>query len=150
MGRSKGVVRKAKSKAHYPNRKTKKDKEPNPLLFSVGAKHMDLDDFIKEHPIVTGYRFIIYGHPTEEEVSLLSKGLFVQLKSYELDVFLVIEIIDEESARAFDKYQGTSLCFVVASQDNYEDLIKETILGGFKFLRFKGEYLGKQETNVNV
>ena len=155
MERSKDLVGKTKSRTYYFDRKIKKTKENTPILFSVGEISMMTDDehlneFMINNPNSVSYNFMIYGILSDEEISLLSRGLFVQLESYELEVFLVIEIIDEEKAKAFDTYQGMSLSFLVASTDDYEELIRETITGGFQFLRFKGEYLGRKRRNVNV
>tara|TARA_R100001015_G_C4596802_1_gene151985 strand:- start:429 stop:767 length:339 start_codon:yes stop_codon:yes gene_type:complete len=109
-----------------------------------------LNEFLDNNPNTVGYRFVIYGHPTEEEIGLLSKGLYFQLESHDVDVFLMIEVIDEKAAKAFDSYQGTFLSFVLGSRDNYEEMIRDIILGGIQFLRYKGEYLGKKERNINV
>ena len=111
----------------------------------------ELDEFINSHDVVQTYQFLIYGVPTEEEISLLARGLFFQFQDNpEEKAIVVAQHIDEETAVALNQYRGVVLTFAFASRKKKEPLIRTIVLDGIEYLRYKAEYLGTRECASNV
>ena len=112
----------------------------------------DLLDFINANEVVQTYRFLIYGLPEEHEVALLARGLFLQFlgKLEKGEALVVAEEISEERAVAFNWYRGAILTFAFATQEDLETIVKDTILDGLDYLRYKTEYLGAKEVTSDV
>jgi hypothetical protein len=66
-------------------------------------------------------------------------------------MIVLYDPINEEEARAWGVYQGTSLEFIFAKDNIYlEKDIERIILEGIDYLRYKAEYLGSTSSDSNV
>lgn len=83
----------------------------------------------------------------------ITKGLviFLDLKGFNTNVAVVDETIDEDKAVAWNTFQGTSVSFVFAGDMlDAEEIIKEVVLDGLKYLRYKNDYLGFYRSDSHV
>jgi hypothetical protein len=104
----------------------------------------EIQSWIDKHGLATSMNFIVYGDMVQEEADLLVKGVIVQSASNDLtnNFAVFYDPINEEQARAWDTFQGTSLTFVFAGTIKDDQIIIETIQDGLRFLRYKYDYLG--------
>jgi len=113
----------------------------------------EIQNWIQKHGVVTSFTFIIYGNITPKDIDTLTHGLILHLKD-ELTVgemIILYDPINEDEARAWNVYQGTSLAFIIAKDMRHlENTIKEIILQGLEFLRFNADYLGSTSSDSNV
>ena len=96
---------------------------------------------------------LVYGAIREEELFTITKGLiiFLDLKGFNTNVAVVDETIDEDKAVAWNTFQGTSVSFVFAGDMlDAEETIKEVVLDGLKYLRYKNDYLGFYRSDSHV
>lgn len=113
----------------------------------------EIQGWIEKYGTATSYTFLVYGDTLEEETSLLIKGLLVKLMDEELakSFALFADPINEEQARAWNTYQGTSLAFVFAGDvEEMTELIIETVSDGLDYLRYKYKYLGNKNSGKYV
>lgn len=114
----------------------------------------ELSDFINSHENVSTHRFMIYGLPTEEEIAIIVKGLFVQLDTMGVNLkregMIFVEEVDEETAVIFNQYRGVTLTFALSSKKDLSEPIKIIVLDGLEYLRYKSKYLGSEESVNNV
>lgn len=94
---------------------------------------------------LTSFSFMAFFDLTEDILQFLGKGLIARLMFMGEDGNLAIihDTVDEETAKALGTYRGTSFTIIFPGLcEDYEALVKDTILEGLKFLRIKSEYLG--------
>ena len=103
---------------------------------------------------VKTFTFFVYGSPNEEELDVINKGLYFKIvhatEIIKERVVVIIEPILEEQANLLNCFQGTRMIFGIAQNDIDEEIVQDTILDSFKYLRYKAEYLGMKETESNV
>lgn len=103
---------------------------------------------------VKTFTFFVYGSPNEEELDVINKGLYFKIvhatEIIKERVVVIVEPILEEQANLLNCFQGTRMIFGIAQNDIDEEVVQDTILDGFKYLRYKAEYLGMKETESNV
>ena len=77
---------------------------------------VEIQSWIDKHGTATSLTWLVFGTTKEEETNLLIKGLMVRLIENEIErsFALFADPIDEEQARAWNSFQGTSLSFVFA------------------------------------
>jgi len=112
-----------------------------------------IQNWIDEFGTATSFTFLIYGTLREEELSTIVKGLvfFLDIKGFKSDVAVFIEYIDEEMAVAWETFQGTSVSFVFGGDMlDTEEIVKEVVLDGLKYLRYKNDYLGHYRSDSHV
>tara|TARA_R110000744_G_scaffold246581_2_gene363029 strand:- start:1806 stop:2162 length:357 start_codon:yes stop_codon:yes gene_type:complete len=113
----------------------------------------EIQNWIQKHGVVTSFTFIIYGTIITSDIDILTHGLILQLKN-ELntgEMIVLYDPITEDEARAWEVFQGTSLVFIIAKDmAHLENRIKEIVLHGLDFLRFKANYLGSTSSDSNV
>jgi hypothetical protein len=104
----------------------------------------EIQGWIDNHGLATSLTFLVYGDMIQEEADLLVKGVLLGLlDTEEQNNFAVFyDPINEEQARAWGTFQGTSLCFVFAGVLDNDEEILMTIKDGLSFLRYKFDYLG--------
>jgi hypothetical protein len=113
----------------------------------------EIQDWIQKHGVVSSFTFIVYGNILPPDVNVLTKGLIYHLQEYLSagEMIVLYDPINEEEARAWNVYQGTSIAFIVAKDTiHLEEDIKKIVLEGLEFLRFKAEYLGSTNSDSNV
>tara|TARA_R100000406_G_C3114370_1_gene125169 strand:- start:1939 stop:2307 length:369 start_codon:yes stop_codon:yes gene_type:complete len=114
----------------------------------------ELNELLAKYNSVKTYTFFIYGEPTEEEIDVINRGLYFRVvhatEIIKERVVVIVENIKEEQANLLDCYQGTRMVFGIAQNEIDEEVVSNTILEGFKYLRYKAEYLGMKETENNV
>tara|TARA_R110000751_G_scaffold263199_1_gene362526 strand:- start:369 stop:752 length:384 start_codon:yes stop_codon:yes gene_type:complete len=114
---------------------------------------LEVLDWIAEYGYVSSYTFIVYGSIREDEVGLITQGLNLRVNFSNLGtkMMLFIDEIDEEQARAWESYQGTTMAFVFAGDmSDGEELITSTVSEALDFLRYKYDYLGSNGVESNV
>lgn len=102
-----------------------------------------IQSWIEEHGTATSFTFMIYGSIKEEEVDLLTKGLLFGLDIEKGDLAIFYDEVDEEQACAWNTFQGTTLSYVFAGDfQKDEQRIKDLVMSGLFFLRYKADYKG--------
>ena len=112
-----------------------------------------IQDWIQEHGIVSSFTFLVYGMPKAEEVDVITHGLIIRLRNdlKTNEMMVLYDPINEDEARAWNTYQGTSVVFIIAgNQTHIEKQIKQIVIEGFEYLRYKTDYLGKTTSDSNV
>tara|TARA_Y100000004_G_C8863240_1_gene390005 strand:- start:403 stop:771 length:369 start_codon:yes stop_codon:yes gene_type:complete len=114
----------------------------------------ELNELLAKFEKVRTFNFFVYGEPNEEEVDIINKGLYFRIvhatEILKERVVVIIEPILEEQAKLLSCYQGTRMIFGIAQNNIDEEVVSNTILDGFEYLRYKAEYLGMKETESNV
>jgi hypothetical protein len=113
----------------------------------------EIQEWIQKHGAVSSFTFIIYGEIKAKDIDTITHGLIFQLreKLNSGEMIVLYDPINEDEARAWNVYQGTSLAFIIAKDTiHLEDEIKEIVLHGLEFLRFKAKYLGSTSSDSNV
>ena len=113
----------------------------------------EIQNWIQKHGVVSSFTFIVYGNIPQNDVDVLTQGLIFHLKDFLKigEMIVLFDPINEHEARAWNVYQGTSIAFIVAKDTlHLEENIKEIILEGLEFLRFKADYLGSTSSDSNV
>jgi len=115
----------------------------------------ELDDYINTRSRVVTFQFFIFGHISEDDITMRTQGLFIQLKLQEYptndDNIVFAELIDEEKAKAYDCWQGVSLTFGFTSLTlSAEPVVRDTVVDGLMFLRYRYDYLGAKERESNA
>jgi len=114
---------------------------------------VEIQSWIDKHGTATSLTWLVFGTTKEEETNLLIKGLMIRLIESEIErsFALFADPIDEEQARAWNSFQGTSLSFVFAGDVlPFEELIVKTVDEGLDFLRYKYKYLGNKNSDSYV
>ena len=112
-----------------------------------------IQNWIEEFGTATSFTFLIYGTLRDEELSTIVKGLifFLEMKGFNSDVAVFVEYIDEDKAVAWETFQGTSVSFVFGGDMlDAEEVVKEVVLDGLKYLRYKNDYLGQYRSDSHV
>jgi len=112
-----------------------------------------IQNWIEEFGTATSFTFLVYGTLRDEELSTLVKGLifFLDIKGFNSDVAVIVEYIDEDMAVAWETFQGTSVSFVFGGDMlDAEEIVKEVILDGLKYLKYKNDYLGHYRSDSHV
>ena len=112
-----------------------------------------IQNWIEEFGTATSFTFLVYGTLRDEELSTLVKGLifFLYMKGFNSDVAVIVEYIDEDMAVAWETFQGTSVSFVFGGDMlDAEEIVKEVILDGLKYLKYKNDYLGHYRSDSHV
>jgi len=112
-----------------------------------------IQNWIEEFGTATSFTFLVYGTLRDEELSTLVKGLifFLDMKGFNSDVAVIVEYIDEDMAVAWETFQGTSVSFVFGGDMlDAEEIVKEVILDGLKYLKYKNDYLGHYRSDSHV
>lgn len=114
----------------------------------------ELNELLAKFEKVRTFTFFIYGSPKEEEIDIVNRGLYFRIvhatEILKERVVVIIENIEEEQANLLNCYQGTRIIFGIAQNNLDEEIIKDTILDGLQYLRYKADYLGMKETESNV
>ncbi len=114
----------------------------------------ELNELLAKFEKVRTFTFFIFGNPSQEEIEIVNRGLFFRIvhatEIRKERVVVIVENIEEEQANLLNCYQGTRIIFGVAENELDEEIIKDTILDGFQYLRYKADYLGMKETESNV
>lgn len=112
----------------------------------------EIPEWIEKYGYVDIFSFFAYGEMNEEDVNMLVRGLMVTSEYNTFDkIAIAFDYMGEEEARAIMNYRGTSIKFIFAGgYAVLEEMIKEVILDGLEFLRFKAEYLGHVRGESNV
>jgi len=114
-----------------------------------------IQEWIDLHGTVTCFNFIVYGKISEEDITLLSRGLAFALVDVlvtnQFHLALSHENIDEKKAVALNQFQGTSINFIFGGNLSKEEKRIVTIVSdGLGFLRFKSEFLGTEVCESHV
>lgn len=114
----------------------------------------ELNALLGEYEKVKTFTFFVYGEPTEEQVDIINRGLYMRVVSgtgiLKDRTVMIVEKINEDTARMLNAYQGTKFLFAFAQNDIDAELIKMTVLEGFEYLRFYAKFIGMQESTSNV
>ena len=114
---------------------------------------LDVLNWIAEYGYVSSYTFLIYGTVRAEEIGLITQGLTLRINfsNLETKMLMFVDEVNEEQARAWGSYQGTSVAFVFAGDMmDAEELIINTVTEALEFLRYKFDYLGSNGVEDNV
>tara|TARA_R110002167_G_scaffold138444_2_gene325651 strand:- start:175 stop:534 length:360 start_codon:yes stop_codon:yes gene_type:complete len=113
-----------------------------------------IQHWIADHGTATSFTFIVYSKIQEFEVDLLIRGLVLSLHlppEFESKIAIFYDNIDEEQAVAWKAYRGTSISFVFAGDfSDLEKEIKQIVLEGLEYLRYKSDYLGTYSSGSYV
>lgn len=117
-------------------------------------EYPELNELLNQYEKVKTYTFMVYGTPTEEQIDVINRGLFMRVvMATQLDKeksVMICEKVDEEKARILGIFQGMRILFAFAQNDIDEELIVSTVLDGFKYLHFLCDYVGSKETESYV
>ena len=114
----------------------------------------ELNELLSKFEKVRTFTFFVFGSPNEEEIDVINRGLYFRIvhatEILKERVVVIVEPILEEQANLLNCFQGTRMIFGIAQNDIDEQMVCDTILDGFKYLRYKADYLGMKETESNV
>tara|TARA_A200000159_G_C7113423_1_gene251660 strand:- start:135 stop:503 length:369 start_codon:yes stop_codon:yes gene_type:complete len=114
----------------------------------------ELNELLSKFEKVRTFTFFVFGSPNEEEIDIINRGLYFRIvhatEILKERVVVIVEPILEEQANLLNCFQGTRMIFGIAQNNIDEKIVCETILDGFKYLRYKADYLGMKETESNV
>lgn len=116
--------------------------------------YAELNALLENFGSVRTFNFFIYGQPSQEEIEIINRGLYFRIvhatEIIKERVVVLIETIDEEKANHLNCYRGTRMIIGIAQNNLDEEVIRETLLEGLEYLRFKAEYLGMKESVSDV
>ena len=122
------------------------------MIESKYTDRPEIQEWINEYGFLNVHTFMVYGEIEEDDINMIIAGLITKSNFSEYDKMAIIyDWVSEEEARAWDSYIGTKIEFIFAGDYRIEqELFESIVLDGFRYLRYKGEYLGMRKSEVDV
>jgi hypothetical protein len=108
---------------------------------------------IDEYGFVTTLDFLVYGEVKLKDADTLSLGVvphMLLINEEEKPFIVLVNYIDEESARMACSYQGTKVSFIFGGLLPHSEKLIQHIGEGIDFLRYKFDFMGIRKCEDGV
>lgn len=120
----------------------------------------EVERLVNKYGIASIFTFATYSDVTEEELFILTKGLFVALKvnsevelvtDFEKNMVVIETEEPEDVAKIFNREENINLNIVLGgSFKEHEKFIRHLLNEGLEYMRVDSEYVGFCEVESNV
>lgn len=121
---------------------------------------MEVKDLVSKYGKVSIFTYALYSDITEEDIFVITKGLYVALrcndsivlpKDFEKNMLIIEAKEDKEKASMFGRVENTNLNIVLGGcfEEHFE-YIQHLVLEGLQYMQVECEFIGFFEVESNV